>query len=267
MEKIKHLIITRFYCNNQMSLGDNIFKKDILDRGIEFLKTYLIPSLECQSNKNFEWIILVHENTKDEYLKDLYDLKTSFQKTIIKVVNNNFRPLREYTRKYYQEYDWVISSRIDHDDQFYYKAVEEIQSSIKSVNKPIYVYSFNKCVMHNIIDNTYKKTNNPFKKKGGGRSVMLTLVVNTKKITKQLDIHSLGNHTKVCNWLKENHKSIGLETLDYDPLISNNQEDTILYTIHQTNDSNKLQSWTNMETYTNFDYNKFFNKKVKKGNL
>ena len=54
--KIKHFVITRFLTRDDLGYGDRIFDDDVIAESVEYVKKYFIPSLENQTNKNFERI-------------------------------------------------------------------------------------------------------------------------------------------------------------------------------------------------------------------
>ena len=58
--KIKHYIVIRFYSSNMMD-KEKLFDTSLLLNGVKVFKQYLLKSLENQNNKNFEIILMIHD--------------------------------------------------------------------------------------------------------------------------------------------------------------------------------------------------------------
>ena len=258
--KVKHYIITRFLSNCKMNLGNRVFDKDIIDNGIMLLKTYLLPALEHQSNKNFEWIICIHKDTNKEYLKPLYDIREDFPITFIEVENFNMSSVTKYINKNVTDFDWLITSRVDYDDEFYYGCVDEIQNSINVSKSDLYIYTWKYNYKHYTDSDDYDFYPVPFIKRLGGNSIMLTLVQNVNKAKKYINIHTTGNHTKCANYIKEHY--LELTGNDYNNetifVVNNDIEPKIIYTIHSINDSGRSENDKRYKLIQ-FDRNKFYN--------
>jgi hypothetical protein len=202
---IKHLIITRFLNNENMHLGSSILDEEVIKYRMELITKYLYPSLNNQSNLNFTHIILIHKNLPKKYIKNIEDIPCKFKKILI-----TYEELKVIVKNEYKKCDFLITSRIDDDDMIYYNAVEDIQKSINATTT-ISVYGYqNGCTM---IDGEIETFS--FKKKTitGMIAILLTLIINTKKVKKPLSIHSLGNHTKIKEKIKEDYKNLGINTL------------------------------------------------------
>lgn len=94
-----------------------------------------------------------------------------------------------------QNIDYLITTRIDHDDLIYNETVEEIQN-ICDKNIPLCYYGYDKIItmVGNDIENCYKFY--PNYKGLGSISIFQSLIVNKMKINKLYIIYDLGNHTK-----------------------------------------------------------------------
>lgn len=148
-----HLILTRFFCFN---LNLDIFDETLLSNGLYFLKKYLIPSLENQTNKNFTHILLINDNhikSNSLTIRQLYDLKPNYKFKVLTI--SEFKEFRQSIKS-----SDVIISRIDN-DAVYNNAVEDTQQHFdETQNLKFYGYrngitvedqNFEKCYFTNIL--------------------------------------------------------------------------------------------------------------------
>ena len=136
------------------------------------MKRYLLTSLENQSCKDFVWLLLVGDEVNKTYINSLLSFSTSFEKIIISQKN-----LKNYLRNKTKDYDVLITTRINYDDEIYYDAVNDARKSI-NINKPILVHGYNRGVYYfetngKYYDFIYKNTN-------GVWSVFISLIIIKK---------------------------------------------------------------------------------------
>lgn len=242
--KVKHFIITRFLTNCKMSLGNKVFEKETIDCYLEMFKKYLIKSLENQTNKNFEFIICIHQDVNKKYIQDLFDFatRTDFKTTIIEINNSDFSNLNKYIRSQCvpDNCDYVITTRIDLDDEFYAGCVEEIQTSAKTPLSDVYIYTWRYHIRHIINEkiDSYCLVDGSFHTEGG-TSQMLTLIQKNSSKAPLTNIYSIGNHTKCISILKEQYKNLTGQMYNNDPVVYIDQspEPKLIYTINGQNDS------------------------------
>lgn len=127
-KKIKHFVIMRFF-----TFDDPKYPYDIYD--VNFLKQQIIlarnalGSLENQTNKNFDLVFMVNSkffsDSKYEFIFSLLKNSTSLPITFIK--RNDIKLL---TKGAINEYDYVITSRMDFDDFIYKDAIAIAQSKV-----------------------------------------------------------------------------------------------------------------------------------------
>ena len=141
MDKIKHIIATRFLCSDG-KFGEKVLSKEFLDMGFRLISSYLIPTLENQTNKSFELVIMVHPKLNlGVYKRRLLALS---DKLNIQVVRYN--KFDEYACEAAKEAENLIITRIDYDDLVWNKAVEDIQS--RTGKAPLYIYGYNHGYMY-----------------------------------------------------------------------------------------------------------------------
>lgn len=221
--KFKHLIITRFLCFDNMSLGRKVLESDIINSNKNIFKKYLLPSLENQTNKNFTLIILIHNEVSEDFIKS--DINTTLDIHFIKLKN-----FKAYLDNIYSLYDIVITTRIDHDDMIYKYAVDDVQKEI-DINIPIKLYGYDNGLRYFLNDNKLFLYKNHHKH--GFQSVFISLIVSTKFIKQNIYFSS---HTKLKDKIKEEYKKINIKFEDK-YIISNNIENAWIYVRHGNNDS------------------------------
>ena len=76
---------------------EKLFDQDLLDNGVEIFNQYTLKSVENQSNKNFEIIMMIHNeiDLNHKSIKKLYNIKSDIkinilrQKEINSFIENN----------------------------------------------------------------------------------------------------------------------------------------------------------------------------------
>ena len=141
--RIIHLIITRFLINSfskefPKTFHNRSYNNTYIQNGIRVMKTYLLPSLESQSCKNFTWIIMIGNQSNITQIKELFNFNNSFEKEIIYQ-----KDLKNYIRNKSKNFDILISTRIDYDDRIYYDAVNDVRKAI-NIKRPMVLYGYNR---------------------------------------------------------------------------------------------------------------------------
>ena len=128
-QRYKHFVITRFNIranygcklknpnNNPMN---RILDEDYLKERFKIFEKYTLPSMKRQTNQNFTWLILFHQNTPDSFKRKIKKLKGKFDFIDLYLGDGekfNFEENMEYT----------ITTRIDNDDMFSEDYIEKIQ--------------------------------------------------------------------------------------------------------------------------------------------
>jgi hypothetical protein len=134
----KHFIITRFNLKfgghfNKDKSGLPTQTKTWLDERFHLFEKYCFPSIQNQTCLNFTWFVLFDIETPDEYKNKLVELEKVF---------SNFKPLflksgdfacvsrvlnEEVEKRIDSSTTHIITSRIDNDDTFNIRIIEEIQ--------------------------------------------------------------------------------------------------------------------------------------------
>ncbi len=134
----KHYIITRFNLSQRWdkdSLGKNVLDDDWLKKRFQLFENYCFPSLKSQTNKNFEWWVFFDASTPNLYrkkIKKFGDLLPNFQPKFKKSYQEFEDTLAQdlFEDIDFKNTDFIITTRLDNDDIFSKKAVEELQNNL-----------------------------------------------------------------------------------------------------------------------------------------
>lgn len=242
--KIKHYVITRFLCSNFRGISDDeLLDSSNLELHYNLLNNHLLKSLNAQTVLDFELIILIHKNLKSynkEIFKKLQELKTSYPITIIL-----WNELKNYIAKTFDDYDYIITSRIDLDDFIGHNAVKSLHDYCINVNE-FCLYGFaDGCTLYY---NEKTKENEIYympqrHRDIGILAILMSLIINTKSIKTLYTIFDVGDHTKCILNIKNRPSVIGLNESPsyrfwhYEHF--NEKNYTYLYYIHKNSDSMK----------------------------
>jgi hypothetical protein len=139
----KHIIITRFNLSKRWSKdknGKNVLDEEWLRKRYDLFEKFCFPSIESQSNQNFEWWVYFDVDLSESYKNRNEMLHRKF---------NNFIPKYELS---YEDFEanlpkqieekliqenkqWVVTTRIDNDDMFAMDTIEIMQKEINFSEK------------------------------------------------------------------------------------------------------------------------------------
>lgn len=137
----KHFVITRFNIrvkyNSKLKNPDNnpmdlILDPTYLERRFELFEKYTFPSLKNQTSQNFEWVILFHKNTPEEFKKKINDLKKIYGFIDYYLDDSEHFKFSTFVTENIYKNEWFITSRIDNDDIFDLEYIEKTQEYAKS---------------------------------------------------------------------------------------------------------------------------------------
>lgn len=242
---LKHFIIVRFFERKVDGYVHDIFDVDFVSACVLLAKNNLLRSLENQTNKNFEIIFLVN----DEYLLDekYKFIFTELQNGItvpIKFMKSN--TMRQLIKEAYNDYDFVIQSRMDYDDFVYKDAVADTQAKVDECNS-ILAYGYNKGYTY--FNGELYPFYDLYLRKGtdrqGGHSAVFHSVILKSEFAKQLPYvgaYSL-DHTNVKSKLKELLEKNG-GTFSEDMYQYNASDNALIFFRHDATSTNKGKPFT-----------------------
>ena len=127
-KKIKHFVLIRFFTFFDPKYPHDIYDVDFLSQQIVLARNAL-SSLENQTNKNFELVFMVNDkffsDPKYEFVFSSLRASTSLPLTFIKRGD-----IELLVKDISDEYDYIITSRMDFDDFIYKDAIAVAQSKI-----------------------------------------------------------------------------------------------------------------------------------------
>lgn len=230
MKKSKHFIITRFNISQSFQCKARQPEKNLLEKNLEreylrkrfeIFRRYTLPSIEQQTNQNFDWIVLFHKQTPTEFLKQIEEIKEQYDKfNPIFLQGNEMSEVNRYILENSNECDFYLTSRIDNDDAYALDYIEKIQQYTQTIHniEPV-ILSFSQGFQYDISNNMlvpYYYLENHF-----------TSMISTKN-SRYKNIYEL-NHAKILQ--QQNIPVINLE-----------KEPMWLEIIHETNYINHLKS-------------------------
>lgn len=130
----QHFLITRFNLKGLANFRD-IKEWELWNTNrFHIFKTYTLPSVLNQSNKDFIWLIFFDKSTPVECLKYIDALK-QYKFIVPKIIQgiNEFnteyiKSINRYLNKYIE---WIITTRIDNDDCIHQDMVDIIQHNFQ----------------------------------------------------------------------------------------------------------------------------------------
>ena len=126
---VKHFVVVRFFPYQSIDYPYNVLNPDFLAKQAALVKSNIIKSLENQTNKNFELIFYVHSYLLSDkrYKPILATLKDSETWQIRFFKKGDIIPV---FKEAFDNYDYVIHTRMDFDDFVYKDAVADTQNKI-----------------------------------------------------------------------------------------------------------------------------------------
>ena len=127
---VKHFVFSRFFPAQARKYLYNVLAPDFLKTQLPLAKN-MLSSLENQTNKNFELIFLMHPKVFDdpmyEFVFSTLRVSTTLPITFVACRSDKMSSL---VKDAYNNYDFVIQSRMDFDDFIYKDAVEDTQNKV-----------------------------------------------------------------------------------------------------------------------------------------
>ena len=144
-KRIKHFIEVRFFSEQDVNYLYNVLSVRFLKPQI-VLANNLFRTLENQTNKNFEVVFLTNpayfDNPKYEFIFSELKKATALPLTFAKGGT-----MKSLLRPAFNEYEFVIQSRIDFDDFIYKDAINDTQSKVDECNNILF-YGYCKGYMY-----------------------------------------------------------------------------------------------------------------------
>ncbi|WP_299114715.1 glycosyltransferase [uncultured Winogradskyella sp.] len=158
MKAFSHYIVTRFNIKSEGWVNDKNGKKvnDLawLKKRYDLFKTFCLPSMQAQTEKEYSWLVFFDVNTPEEFKKKNEGISEQLPQFIPLYVNDFLdfeNTLREFVfEKSHTEY--IMTSRFDNDDSFHEDAINAIQKAF--VKKDLTIIELSKGLTMLIEDET-----------------------------------------------------------------------------------------------------------------
>lgn len=198
---------------------------------------------------------MLGNNANITYVKSLIDFRVSFNFKIIYQ-----KDMKNYLRNVTNGCNILITTRIDYDDCIYYDAVNDVRRAI-NLNKPIFLYGYNRGVYYFESDNKYYDYY--YNNAEGAWSVFLSLIINLNKVNDIYTIYDLGDHSFVRKQLLKSYKSYGIKEINYEPTHFENRDPKFIYVRQKFSGSYDLSIQVHKKLHKyNFNLCKFYGKYI-----
>ena len=193
MSTVKHLIITRFMCDNfiKEDTGLEINNEEWKEHSFDMAKRHIIPTLENQTNNNFILLFLVNDKVSLSDRLKIYNLSDKLNIDVVDLSHFN-----SYIK--YIDTDYLITSRLDYDDHVYSNCVNDIHA-VFNTHPDIKIWGLNSgiTVVDGETDAYYQRRETYELTKDGFCAPMETLILKRDACKDgYFDIYKLGFHTE-----------------------------------------------------------------------
>lgn len=206
-KRIKHFIFVRFFTFEDPKYPHDIYDVIFLTKQLLLAKHNALPSLENQTNKNFELVFMVNPkffgNPKYDFVFSALQCATTLPVKFIKP-NEQARLIKDA----YETNDFVISSRMDFDDFIFKDGVADTQNKVKECDS---ILSYGYCKGYKCFDRELYNCLLLYKKVGH-HSILGSMILKSTFAKKLpfIGVYSF-NHTKVKIGIKGFLEKNGLE--------------------------------------------------------
>lgn len=132
MTKFYHLLITIFNVKETIADDVNQLHQWTVKRYGLFEK-YCLPSVLAQSEKNFEWLILIDSSTKPEVREKLEYLQTQHQFIFLVELNEISElvdGIRQFALRQKKSVEHIVTTRFDNDDLLHEDFIKKTQELV-----------------------------------------------------------------------------------------------------------------------------------------
>lgn len=140
----RHIILTRF--NLQYEADSTLHIQPAwLDNRLTLFEQYCLPSVMQQTCKDFTWLLLADEHTPDAQRMRLlsYETYAPYIKVLFCPYYNDFNVLyQQVGEQYGNEYDWLLSTRLDNDDMLATDFVEQLHTYMEMHRPEACVFTY-----------------------------------------------------------------------------------------------------------------------------
>lgn len=127
-----YLILTRFNLQFEADRHPGI-QPEWLDERMQLFRQYTYPSVKGQTMQDFDWVVILDENTPTEYLKQLEQLKADCPQMQLRFAGYqaDYNPLYAQIGAQYAT-QTLVSIRLDNDDQIAPDFLEQLGKQVET---------------------------------------------------------------------------------------------------------------------------------------
>ena len=257
--KIKHFLITRFFPFHLNGYAYDIESPDFLKSQASLFERNLFSSIKNQTNKDMTLIVIVNERAyKNEINAQIIDSLKSLSPLETVVLpcpdngENSFTNNETYQnilKSNMSNCDYLIETRTDFDDFFYYDASQRVRNLVDKRPNGITMHGY--CKGITFVSDTEMYEFDYFRdgaKRIGSWSVFLSMILNCNDCQKK-------PFTSIFNY---NHGNFGQTLTEYGDrndiqvnIVRDELEDAFVYFRHNATYSNKGTSEIKLPPYAN----------------
>lgn len=141
---MKHLLITKFAVQFAPDNPRKRFEEDPtwLDGRMALFKKYCLPSVQAQTNKDFEWIFVVSSDFKniDKYAEELLNYGKVLW--VDAPWRDGLGEIGSALEPFYKNQGWICTTRLDSDDMIKNRFMEELSYFAEEVDRESWLSFF-----------------------------------------------------------------------------------------------------------------------------
>jgi hypothetical protein len=123
----KHFVITRFNVPLRFSC-DKHKDSNWINSRLNLLVDYCHPTLSWQSCKNFDWLVMIHDESPDWLSEAIAGLDGPVRVKPIRVSNWSKKELSRVLKPMCEGFEYLVTTRLDSDDGLAFNFIEEVQA-------------------------------------------------------------------------------------------------------------------------------------------
>lgn len=134
---LQHFILTRFNLDTPFSKNEIFLDENWLNTRLELFEKYCLPSIQTQTNQNFQWLVFMHPETSGSFKKRLSNqISTLPNARLIELTSfqegNLINALQNLTEK---DYSHLLTTRFDSDDAIHPDFVSCLHKAVELNNE------------------------------------------------------------------------------------------------------------------------------------
>jgi len=142
-----------------------VLDPEYLDERFSIFDKYTFPSINAQTDNNFNWILFLNDKTPQKYKDKLnYYKENANMNLILEYISGDNLGISELMRKYYSfNTKYLLTCRCDNDDMLAINYIEKLKENFRPVDNMFIDFTQGYCLNHEDGTlNNYKSRSNHF---------------------------------------------------------------------------------------------------------